>query len=198
MTDGAENLITFLQSMVLYTDVATGYVAKPVGHAPRIWQRKSLEDLDMLAFGAPIADLRSFRRSERAARELVEMGYMDRQEWKKLTHDGWRSKPGLKWLTDKLWRVLGILDAVTKERKKRKHAAEAERAAALQAALSGTNSHAMKPRKGDMASTSSAAAASTSLSDLAARAELARPPDTPFADGGALALAEAMAILLAD
>lgn len=193
-SDGATNLITQTKTLVFYTDIVSNFVAKPIidEHGGRTWERKTLAELNVLAFGVPIQDEVSLRRTERAVRDLCEMGYMNAAEWRKLTANGYRSEPGLKWLTDKFWRSLGLEKAVKDERGRRKDAKQAEQAMRLIEALTRKNSHLMRrgcAPNGDSANTAASAAMSP--------AEREDPPTKRSAVADA-AFAEAWAILNSD
>lgn len=192
-SDGATNVITQVKTIVWYTDIVSNFVAKPIvdEFGRRTWERKTMMELNALAFGTPIEDEVSLKRTERAVRDLCAMGYMDKAEWKKLTANGYRSESGLKWLTDKFWRVLGLLNAVKDERGKRKAAKEAEKAMRLIEALTRTNSHAMRrgcAPNGDLATAPAEAAASPAPLET-------HPPNTKLSAVAEAALAASWALL---
>lgn len=129
-SDGATNCGTLLQTMIAAADVASGYVAKPIGEGH--WERKSLYDLDTLAFGDQVPDERSFKRTERSHLELVAMGLVRSVPWRVDTPKGIRSIAGAKFITDKCWKVLGVLHLVKDERRRRDQARGEAKAAEVQ------------------------------------------------------------------
>lgn len=116
--DGATNVMTLLQTMIAAADIASGYVATPIGE--RRWERKTYYDLDGLAYGPQVPDERSFRRTERAAAQLVSLRLVRSVPWRVMTRDGAiRSIPGAKFITDRCWQMLGVMHLVKAERMRR-------------------------------------------------------------------------------
>lgn len=128
-SDGAMNVGTLLQTMIASADIPSGYVATPIGD--RRWKRKTYYDLDGLAFGEQVPDERSFRRTERAAAQLVAMKLIRSVPWRVHTAAGIRSTAGAKFITDKCWRMLGVLHLVREERRRRERQKGQERVAQL-------------------------------------------------------------------
>ncbi|MBS0212567.1 MAG: hypothetical protein JSR26_05215 [Proteobacteria bacterium] len=111
-SDGLTNLITLMTTLVAYSDLRSGLVAAPVDDRAR-WERKTWGQVDWRAYGELVPDERSQRRTERWARVLVDLGYIRTVEWKKPTKDGdWRSLPGLKFVTMKFWKLIGMAGAI--------------------------------------------------------------------------------------
>jgi hypothetical protein len=76
--------------------------------------------LDWRAYGPEVPDERSARRTERHARTAIEAGWIRVMPWRTVNREGeWRSLPGLKFVTDKLWRLLGLYDQLKAARKYR-------------------------------------------------------------------------------
>ncbi len=115
--DGATNVMTLLQTMIAAADIASGYVATPIGE--RRWERKTYYDLDGLAYGPQVQDERSFRRTERAAAQLVGLRLVRSVPWRVVTKEGVRSIPGAKFITDRCWQMLGVMHLVKAERMRR-------------------------------------------------------------------------------
>lgn len=117
-SDGGTNCLSLLAAIVGSADIASGYVAIPIGE--RRWQRKTYYDLDGLAFGPQVPDERSFRRTERAAAQLSALGLVRCVAWHVRDRDGSiRSIPGAKFVTEKCWKLLGAWAAVRAERRRR-------------------------------------------------------------------------------
>jgi|GEM_PF-4617486 len=126
--DGATNVVTLICTLIASADISRGLVATPAGDH---WKRKTWSDVDTLGFGAPVPGERSIKRTERAAAELEAQGFIRTDPWKVPTEQGFRSLPGLKFVTDKLWKALGLLDAVRSERRRRSQRKGEERLKAL-------------------------------------------------------------------
>lgn len=110
--DGFTNFLSHLAAVIGAADAMTGFVGRPARMGGP-WDRKTLEDLDGLAYGQPIAGERSLRRTERHARAMKAAGLVTVQEWRKeskTTESGYSSDPAVRHITDKLWEVLGLLD----------------------------------------------------------------------------------------
>lgn len=133
--DGAVNVISVLCTMLAAGDLVRGLVATPAGDR---WERKSWTDIDALAFGPRVPGARSLRRTERAAAELEAQGFIRSVPWRVVTSDGIRSIPGLKFITDKAWKVLGVWSAVVSERRRRKQREADARKAQLDEAIGAT------------------------------------------------------------
>lgn len=133
--DGATNVVAVLCTMIASADLLRGLVATPAGDR---WQRKSWNDVDVLAFGAAVPGERSLRRTERAAAELEAQGLIRSVPWRIVTSEGVRSTPGLKFVTDKAWKILGVWSAVVSERRRRKQRTADARKAQLEEAIGGT------------------------------------------------------------
>lgn len=117
-SDGGTNCLSLLAAIVGSADIASGYVAMPIGE--RRWQRKTYYDLDGLAFGEQVPDERSFRRTERAAAQLIALGLVRCVAWRVRDRDGSiRSIAGAKFVTEKCWKLLGAWAAVRAERRRR-------------------------------------------------------------------------------
>ena len=172
--DGATNVITQLKAIFWYADVGSNFVAKPVKDVcgRTTYERKTIKDLNVLAYGGPIKNKVSVKRTERATRDLTAMGYLRTAQWRTFSKtDGYKSAPGLKWITDKLWRALGLMKSVMDERGQRKAAKEHEKATRLREALTQADSFAMRrgcPPNGDTAAPAEVLATSP-----------APAPDTP-------------------
>jgi len=117
--DGAANLVTLLSAMLANADLQRGLVAAPVADGGR-WERRTWADLDWRAYGPEVPDERSTRRTERHARTAIEAGWIQVVQWRKRNQEGeWRSMPGLKLVSDKLWRLLGLYEQLKTSRKQR-------------------------------------------------------------------------------
>lgn len=117
-SDGGTNCLSLLAAIVGSADIASGYVAIPIGESG--WQRRTYYDLDGLAFGPQVPDERSFRRTERAAAQLTALGLVRCVPWHVRDRDGSiRSIPGAKFVTEKCWKLLGAWAAVRAERRRR-------------------------------------------------------------------------------
>lgn len=126
--DGATNVVTLICTLLASADISRGLVATPAGDH---WKRKTWSDVDTLGFGTPVPGERSIKRTERAAAELEAQGFIRTDPWKVSTDQGFRSLPGLKFVTDKLWKALGLLDAVRSERRRRSQRKGEDRLKAL-------------------------------------------------------------------
>lgn len=140
-SDGGANAIALLCAMLVSADVSSGLVARPVGG---LWERKRWDDLDRYAFGELVPGARSSKRTQRAAEALAEAGLIRCVRWKRATIAGYREAPGLKFVTEKLYKLLGVWSAVRAERRRRK--AEAAKAVVdnLVGNISKSNSRAMR------------------------------------------------------
>lgn len=136
-SDGATNCGTLLQTMIAAADVASGYVATPIGE--RQWERKTYYDLDGLAYGPQVQDERSFRRTERAAAQLVALGLVRSVPWRVHTTAGVRSVAGAKFITDKCWKTLGVLHIVRAERRRRERERGEAKAAEVRQLIANSN-----------------------------------------------------------
>lgn len=140
--DGAINVASVLSTLIAASDITRGLVATPAGDK---WERKSWSDIDALAFGPLVVDQRSKRRTERAAAELMAQGFVRSIPWRVVTADGVRAVPGLKFVTDKLWKALGLWSAVQSERRRRSQKAGEAKKTQIVAAIGG----AVRPRPAD-------------------------------------------------
>lgn len=131
--DGAGNVGTLLCALLASSDLASGYVGTPTPRdgATTKWRRKSWRDLDGLAFGALVPGERSDRRTDRAAQQLVAMGFVRVHQWRVVVDGEVRSVPGAKVICDKLWKTLGVWHLLQRERRQRRKAREAAKAAEL-------------------------------------------------------------------
>lgn len=133
--DGAVNVATVLSTLIAAADLMRGLVATPAGEG---WQRKTWSDVDVLGFGSPVPGRRSLRRTERAAAELEAQGFIRSSPWRVMTPAGIRGTPGLKFVTDKLWKILGLWSTVQTERRRRKQRSADEKKRALEASIGAT------------------------------------------------------------
>ncbi len=118
-SDGVANLVALLCASMATADLKGGLIATPVADGGG-WDRKTWAELDFRAFGPEVPDERSLRRTERHARSALAAGWLRIVPWKMVAEDGqWRSLPGLKFVTDKLWRLLGLYDQVKAARRER-------------------------------------------------------------------------------
>lgn len=157
--DGAVNVVSVLCTMIAAGDLVRGLVATPAGDR---WERKSWTDIDALAFGPLVPGERSLRRTERAAAELEAQGFVRSVPWRVVTSDGVRSIPGLKFVTDKAWKALGVWSAVVSERRRRKQREADARKAQLDEAIGGSVKR--MPERGRTSGAGSGAATSRSSS----------------------------------
>ncbi|MFM2287712.1 MAG: hypothetical protein RL684_855 [Pseudomonadota bacterium] len=185
-SDGATNVGSLLQAMIAAADIGRGLVATPVGDR---WERKTYYDLDGLAYGPQVADERSFRRTERAAAQLVALGLVQSVPWRVHTAAGVRSTPGLKFITEKCWRLLGVLGMVRAERRRRERERGEQKAAEIVRLVGGGG---RRPRAGNVPV---AAAASSQLKHVVAG--LPQAPPRPRAAGPTPAAEAAIASLRA-
>lgn len=114
-SDGARNLVTFLQTLVMNSD-PRGFLGWPSATG---WKRLNMALLDYRAFGEKIPLARSQRRSERIARALSELGLLRTREIRMQRKDRWESVIAVRHLTEKAWRLLGVWDALQALRRKR-------------------------------------------------------------------------------
>lgn len=114
-SDGARNLVTFLQTLVMNSD-PRGFLGWPSATG---WKRVNMALLDYRAFGEKIPNARSQRRSERIARALGELGLLRTREIRMQRQDRWESVIAVRHLTEKAWRLLGVWDALQALRRKR-------------------------------------------------------------------------------
>lgn len=137
-SDGATNFCAFLQALVAAADVSGGYLGRP---GEQGWDRHTFERIDHYAFGEQVPCERSLRRTERMARLAKSLGLLEVRELKVLQQDGeWRSVPAIKFVTDKLWDMLGLTGLLRAERSRRKREKGIERARVLVSAIgAGTN-----------------------------------------------------------
>lgn len=141
-SDGLTNAVSLLCALIASCDLSTGLVALPIDGS---WERKSWYDLDGLAYGEQVEGARSMRRTERAAQQLIALGLVKSVPWKVQTGAGeYRDTPGLKWVTDRAWRLLGVWSAIRRERRRRAGQKAKAKAEALIASITRTNSHARK------------------------------------------------------
>ena len=118
-SDGRQNLITLLTCLLTNADLKSGLVAKPVADSTK-WERHGWSAIDFRAYGELVANERSIRRTERHAREAIDAGWLQTQPWKTTNANGdWRSLPGLKTVTDKLWKLLGLYAQLKTARRQR-------------------------------------------------------------------------------
>lgn len=137
--DAAVNMASLLNVILSCTDLASGLVtAVNQPGAPR-WQSKSWADLAGFAYGELIADEVSTRRAERHARMLQAMGLIRSVQW--FVYDSAtrtvRSPASKKFVTAKLWELLGVAQAIKAHRRSRdreRNKARLDRVAGLQQA----------------------------------------------------------------
>lgn len=146
--DGGQNMVTLLQTLVLNADLQNGYVATPVSDSDfgrAVWQRRTYKQLDGLAFGDLVDDARSFKRTERAAASWARMGFIRCVPWRERVINRnqnvveFKSKPGLKFIQDALWKAIGVYHLVRAERRRREREKGEARAAALKSAVSASS-----------------------------------------------------------
>lgn len=174
-SDGGTNCLSLLAAIVGSADIASGYVAIPIGE--RRWQRKTYYDLDGLAFGPQVPDERSFRRTERAAAQLSALGLVRCVAWHvRDRRDGSiRSIPGAKFVTEKCWKLLGAWAAVRAERRRRTQEKGQAKAAELAKLVAPGARRPSEPPTDDIPWSPEADAARAA----AARTMPAKPPDPP-------------------
>lgn len=131
-SDGATNVVSVMATMIASADLVRGLVATPAADG---WDRKTWYDVDALAFGPLVPGERGLRRTERAAAELEAQGFIRSIPWRVITSEGVRAVPGLKFITDKLWKALGLWDAVRSERRRRRQRQADTKKAELDAAI---------------------------------------------------------------
>ena len=124
-SDGGINTCSMLSAAIGNADLGNGLVALPVGGK---WDRQTWQDLGRKAFGKTVEGAVSKRRFERCARELVALGFITIQQWRVRREDGGiRSEAGVKHITDKCWKALGVYGLVKRERMKRDRARKEEK-----------------------------------------------------------------------
>ncbi len=143
-SDGGINAITMMTVCVASCDLMTGFVARPVGGQ---WERKTYYELDGLAYGDQVAGARSFRRTLRAAEVLTETGLLRTNRMKYASPAGIRDAPGCKFVTEKLWRILGLWAAIKRERRRRRAEADKAKIDQLLTNISGGNLQRAKRRQ---------------------------------------------------
>lgn len=157
-SDAAPNLCALLVTLLTSSSLQTGFVARPVGGH---WERKTWGDLDGYAYGKLIPGERSFRRTERHARELIALGFVTVRQLRRKTADGYESLVAVKHLGLKLWRLLGMEKAVLAAGQRIKAEAAQTRAKARGlTVIAGIQSVLKQPKKPTAAVPSPAVAAS--------------------------------------
>jgi hypothetical protein len=135
--DGATNFCAFLQACVAAADLNQGYLGRP---GEQRWDRHTFERIDHYAFGDQVERERSLRRTERMARIAKSLGLLEVRELKVAENGEWRSVPAIKFVTDKLWNLLGLAGYLRAERNRRKRAkGEQVKAAIVKSIGAGTN-----------------------------------------------------------
>lgn len=126
--DGAVNMASLLNVILSCTDLASGLVAA-VNQPGARWQSKSWADLAGFAYGDLIHNEVSLRRVERHARALQAMGLIRSVQWFVYdTRTGEiRSPASKKFVTGKLWDVLGLAHAIKALRRSREREKNKER-----------------------------------------------------------------------
>jgi hypothetical protein len=124
-SDGAANFCALLTTLIASASLQTGYIARPVGGR---WERKTWADLDGLAYGPRTQGERSFRRTERHARALVDLGLITVRELRIKRGDTYESLAAVKRTSLKLWRLLGLEKAVLAASKRIKEEGRAAKA----------------------------------------------------------------------
>lgn len=174
--DGATNVMTLLQTMIAAADIASGYVATPIGE--RRWERKTYYDIDGLAYGPQVKDERSFRRTERAAAQLVGLRLVRSVPWRVTTKEGIRSIPGAKFITDRCWQMLGVMHLVKAERMRRDRLkGEAKAAEIVQLAKASERRRSTQPRRIEPAMPPAPSPAATAAAAALQEAQANKPPD---------------------
>ncbi len=103
-SDGLINLEAFLIAVLTSTDLASGVVADPAQK-----DGTSMRQLDVRAYGKPVEDERSQRRSERHAHTLTELGLLETIEQRHKLPERYRSSPAVRSLDlDRLFALLGL------------------------------------------------------------------------------------------
>lgn len=115
--DGARNLISLLQAILASTDLVSGMVASPAGEGR--WDRHDWGRLDHRAYGPLVERERSFRRTERHARELAALGFVSVVQLKTHGASGWKSEVAFKRLTPAAIALLGLESAQRRARRER-------------------------------------------------------------------------------
>jgi hypothetical protein len=118
-SDGLENLVTLLSTIVCAADLGTGFLGSPrVGGGQ--WERRSWADIDAYAFGRRVECERSMRRTERHLRLLKRLGFVELHELRRKTsHGAYESAPAVKHLTDAFWRLVGLYEQLAAARRRR-------------------------------------------------------------------------------
>lgn len=149
--DGARNLMALLSACLASADLTKGLIATPIvdpATGKRLWGRRTWPDIDGLAYGPLVVDERSGRRTERHARTAVAAGLIRSIPWRTREASGeWSSEPGIKLVTDELWRLLGLLDQVRALRRQRKRQAGQQRMAELAAQVPTSDPRRNRPAK---------------------------------------------------
>lgn len=116
-SDGRRNLLSLAQALMASADLATGFLGSPLGDR---WDRHDWGRLDLRAYGPRVERERSFRRTQRHARTLAALGFVDVREIKVTAGpEQWRSVVAIKRLTDHFYAVLGLMSAVKRARRER-------------------------------------------------------------------------------
>lgn len=183
-SDGRRNLVSLTQALIASADLATGFLGSPRGER---WDRHDWGRLDHRAYGARVERERSFRRTQRHARTLEALGFVEVRELKVSAGPGqWKSVVAIKRLTDGFYVALGLMSAVKRarrERDRKKGQARTEQLAKLPSPRVG------KKVPGEPAPGVRAAAAAYQA--FPAVVPPAKPPDRP--PGVSATVADAMA-----
>jgi len=115
--EARRNLTSLAQALVASADLASGFLGSPRGDR---WDRHDWGRLDLRAFGPRVENERSFRRTQRHARTLAALGFINTTEIKVPAGPGkWRSVIAIKRLTPAFYGVLGLTPAVARARRER-------------------------------------------------------------------------------
>lgn len=185
-SDGRRNLISLVQALLASSDLTSGFLGAPVGQG---WERHDWGRLDHRAFGPRVSCERSFRRTQRHARTLAAMGFVEVAELKLPAGPGsWRSVVAIKRLTAAFYAALGLSQAVSRarrERDRKKGQARAAELAKIEPARKRTHQKEEAP---------SGRAAASAYQPFPARG---KPPDKPPEAAASTAASEAIAKLKA-
>lgn len=116
-SDGRRNLLSLAEALIASADLATGFLGSPRGDG---WDRHDWGRLDHRAYGPRVDGERSFRRTQRHARTLAALGFVDVRELRVSVGPGqWHSVIAIKRLTDSFYAALGLMSAVKRARRER-------------------------------------------------------------------------------
>lgn len=139
-SDGRTNLAALLTALVYGMDASSGFIRVPSGNGPA--ERLAWPVYDYRAYGTPVPQERSLKRTWRHSRWMQAVGILEVRELVEIQNDEYRSLVAHKRFTTEFFRMLGLLKAWRHLRRER----ERERAEATRQRLGGLAGRAAVPR----------------------------------------------------